>query len=353
MPLCFLSGTLLKKKDTVARKIGMSQDSNADMLELRDLVVKFFVRLRPDFLADVDGEVPMMSAQRALQAYADYIGKKNKAEVDAIPQDIQNLRTVLRLSQARSKASNGSESVVSAKSRASLTRRMLEEIDDSQVCDEEFDEEFHAPRYTHKDLVTNRQSAKAQRRPPVHPVRSERVFDHLPLDLPSVKIPKHDIMVCERWPGHDGKQVYEAVRDFFLDIPRTDKNKQVISEIRQWTDFFLPDAMDNLLAVHAATGSTSRLFALECRSMDRQLQEMRRKKILATHGLKKAEAFAYECGAQDPRLPDWERSANAVLARENKDFQSPAQAGATGASGSTGANTRQAPKPTGQKQEQH
>eukprot|EP00760_Papus_ankaliazontas_P022258 PhM_4_TR18826/c0_g3_i3/m.95725 len=322
-------------------------------VELRDLVLRFLCKKYPTFLDNVEGEVPIASAQRALQVWSDITTKRNAAEVQDMADDIVNLRILKQASIVRSTGSS-SKGSVSGCSKASMIKRMIEDVqppDDNELdCESDECERAgldvlrydargpHQPvHHTNRDLVPTAKANKDLLRRPVLP-HTERVFDMLPLSRDSCSIPTLDIVMCERWIHHNDSLMCDAVRRFFLGAKNQERSKQVYQEIKDWTDRCLGRRVDEVFRVYRRFGYYSESFAETCENVDIEIKEMMRKKILIEHGVRKAEAFVYECSAQDPRYPDWYRVACAVQARENKDFRGPTQEATTGGAGPKVAN---------------
>eukprot|EP00760_Papus_ankaliazontas_P000251 PhM_4_TR10041/c3_g1_i11/m.99264 len=83
------SRSTVRAWNKVAQRLGV-QNSPDGAVELRDLVLRFLCKKYPTFLDNVEGEVPIASAQRALQVWSDITTKRNAAEVQDMADDIKS-----------------------------------------------------------------------------------------------------------------------------------------------------------------------------------------------------------------------------------------------------------------------
>lgn len=323
-----------------------------NMLELRDLVVRFLVGRHPPLLTGIPGEIPIASAKRALQVWTDFMKTKNKAEVEELPAALASIKAMASASRPRSERARSPAS--SQASRASLervTRHLEREAQEHEdLIDDPDDNDLPTLQnraLTRRDLVNDRQMVAQVRRTPTASL--QRPFDLYPVDIPSCEIPLRDVVTCERWVLHDPSRMLQAVTKYFVhDVKSNPSASQVQREMHFWCRDDLPSMIDKLKATYDTVGPRHTLFTLECLYIDKALQNQMRKRLIVTEGARASDIFVKECQSHDPQLPDWMRFA-AVAAQKKEDFRYPAQEGATGSSGNN-ASRNQRPTTSSPKQ---
>eukprot|EP00760_Papus_ankaliazontas_P021623 PhM_4_TR18715/c1_g2_i1/m.62351 len=111
---------------------------------------------------------------------------------------------------------------------------------------------------------------------------SKRIWDGLDPEN-AVTIPAEILLVCERWPEYPARRVYSELRDFLLDIPAKEGlAKKIGAELKTQVDKgLLATLVEQVFqdSVHSRD-----LFAQTCRRVDKLVQELVRKKVVATQG---------------------------------------------------------------------
>jgi hypothetical protein len=326
----------------IQQALKMDPSSVEDLLELRALVLKFLSQSLPRLMEGLDVEdVPAASAKRAIQAWYDRT-TTNKADKDAMIPDIKNLRVFVRASsspapkrpQSKKRHQTTPNDLLSSLLPAEEEGEELEEVDEEPVDDEEDEEEDDEPlqpiqkkaNLLHRDRVSNKKLVKTAKAPVG---RLTRLFDDLPCDLPSCRIPPSAVTNVDRWRKYPADRILLAVITFFRDYP-ADSARSVAYELEEWLDNELPLQIDHLFMLPLTSPQYKHFLLL----MDSKLSRMFFKLTIAKKGLKVATETKHESERHEPDLVDWHRSFHAVMARNQQSgFQQPSQAGATGTSG--------------------
>jgi hypothetical protein len=174
-----------------------------------------------------------------------------------------------------------------------------------------------------------------------------RSFEHLPLDMPSCRIPETVITNVDRWRNYPRRDLYHAVSEYFQSFAVNERNSAVAREIAHWVKEDLPDDLDFLFDLPAREPALIARFA---RIVDKRLREMKRKFILATEGKEMARRFIHETQKTDPTHVDWMVAFHASMARrEDSDFHMPARTAAPGSSGIVSGPNKVQDKPPSRK----
>jgi hypothetical protein len=319
------------------------ETSVAAVLEAKVGILKILGRHIPGLLTGVDvHDVPIESAKKALQAWFERSSSK-KEDKDSFPADVKELMVSVLASVERPRSPSPEHAAV---------RRLRDdyvEVDDGDDEDDEEDEECDvvppkedtrmvtvANAMTNVDLKKRSAAKKA--------VGVPRSFDHLPLDMPSCRIPETVVTNVDRWRSYPRRELYQAVAGYFQAFQINDRNSAVAREIAHWAQEDLPDDVDFLFDLPAREPALIARFA---RIVDKRLREMKRKFILATEGKEMSRRFVHETQKTDPSHVDWMIAFHASMARrEESDFRAPARIAAPGTSGTpSGFATPSQPHP--------
>jgi hypothetical protein len=306
------------------------ETSVAAALEAKVGILKILGRHIPGLLTGLDvHDVPIESAKRALQAWFERSSSK-KEDKDSFPADVKELMVSVHASVERPRSPSPEHAAVRR-----LRDNYVEDDDGEEEEDEEDDEYDHEPPKEDARLVTVANALTKvdlkKRSAANKAVGVTRSFDHLPLDMPSCRIPETVVTNVDRWRSYPRRELYQAVAEYFQAFQINDRNSAVAREIAHWAQEDLPDDVDFLFDLPAREPALIARFA---RIVDKRLREMKRKFILATEGKEMSRRFVHETQKTDPAHVDWMIAFHASMARrEESDFRAPARIAAPGTSG--------------------
>lgn len=295
-------------------------DDHVKVQQLSEAALQFLDEQYPGILAVTPVEsAPLASVQRALDLWYGH-AKTDVGDKEDMVGTVGVLLNHVRHSYAvTAREAVQVSGAAGAKKKAPPVRSMPEPS--MEELFEEDEEHEPGPVSVRPATVKRELAAMALTGP-------KRIYDGLPPEEDPSVLPESVLMRPEMWITISKERIRRELSAYFLDVPSSQYNRAVMAELKAAMEKELPWALDELF--YAMRNAPSTIFPYSCRVMDQRLGEYMRKKILAKHGPGKASQYVHQCRMVDANAPLIVKNAHAILA---KDFQSPAQTGTSGMSG--------------------